>query len=264
MALQFMKATKITDANLVANHFPEDTIYRHKSIQITNVNLVAIYFLKQEVWRSTLTGYMKTKNILNVNLVANHLLQQYIWRNICIPFMKAIKILNVNHVVNHLLVYKSWRTTSIQFMMNMITNVNIVVNHFHIHTPCRNTLRKFMKASKSKPKSRSNISLLMILSYFHFLPTVFISITKQHMNSWNYISKYTKKKKHNSIRIIWYFSSNCLFAWVNLSCMDNLSLFNVKIHLRFGGSFWVVSRPDVDHFDFRWLFLVDFLTGQIN
>ena len=52
-----MRDTKITNVNLVVNHFPQHNIYRNtliefmkaiKAVEIINVNHVVNHFLKQE------------------------------------------------------------------------------------------------------------------------------------------------------------------------------------------------------------------------
>ena len=44
--------------------------------RITNVNLVVNHFLKHEICRNTFIQFMKVKKITNVNLVVNHFLKQ--------------------------------------------------------------------------------------------------------------------------------------------------------------------------------------------
>ena len=80
-----------------------------KATKITNVNLVANHFLMQATWRNTSTQFMKATKITNVNLVANHSPELTLWRNICTQFMKATNITNVNIVANHSLELTLWR-----------------------------------------------------------------------------------------------------------------------------------------------------------
>ena len=80
---QFMKAIKITNVNLVAEHFLEQIIWKHtfaQAIKIINVILVVNRFLKQEVWRYTSTQFTRVIEIINLTLVANHFLKQEVWR----------------------------------------------------------------------------------------------------------------------------------------------------------------------------------------
>ena len=57
-----------------------------KAIKITNVNIVVNHFLKQEVWRNTSAEFMRTTKIRNVNLVVNLILKRIIWRNIFVQY----------------------------------------------------------------------------------------------------------------------------------------------------------------------------------
>ena len=51
-----------------------------KATKITNVNLVVSHFLKQKVWRGMFIQFIVATNITNVNLVTNHLLEKTLCR----------------------------------------------------------------------------------------------------------------------------------------------------------------------------------------
>ena len=63
-----------------------------KATKITNVNLVVNHFLKQELWRCIFTQFMMAIKITSVNLVVNHFLKQAIWRDTYTQFIEATKI----------------------------------------------------------------------------------------------------------------------------------------------------------------------------
>ena len=75
--------------------FEETFIQFMKTTKTTNVNIVANNFLLQVIWKNTFTHFMKAIKIINVNLVTNHFSMHKIWRNTLIQFIKVTKITNV-------------------------------------------------------------------------------------------------------------------------------------------------------------------------
>ena len=53
-----------------------------KATKITNVNLGANHFLRQKIGRNTIKYFIKATNVTNVNLVANHFLQHTTYNKI--------------------------------------------------------------------------------------------------------------------------------------------------------------------------------------
>ena len=94
ISTQFMKDTKITNVNTVANHFRMQEIWKNTSIQsikaakITNVKCVENRFLMQEVWKIILT---KSIQVTNTNLVLR-------FANLCSTLFIGIQVLlkNIN------------------------------------------------------------------------------------------------------------------------------------------------------------------------
>ena len=105
-----------------------------KAIKISNVNLVANHSLHYNTWRNTYIQFMIDIKTTNVNHVANanHLMKHNIWRGTSTQFMKATKISNVNLVVNHSLHWNTWRNTWIKSMK--ATKIkNVTCNNFWLY-----------------------------------------------------------------------------------------------------------------------------------
>ena len=74
-----------------------------KATKITNANLVELYFLDHQIWRNTFTAFMKATKITNANLVVNHFLLVDLWRYTSGQYTKAIRTSDVNLVGNYFL-----------------------------------------------------------------------------------------------------------------------------------------------------------------